>query len=94
MRAMVLEHPAAGGPPPLVARDLGDFRAGPDELLLKVVACAACRTDLQLVRGDLAPHRLPVIPGHQVVGRVAEVGRGVEGWSVGDSAGAFWLASS
>ena len=94
MRVMVLEHPAAHGPPPLVARDLDDLRAGPGELVLDVVACAACRTDLQLVRGDLASHRLPVIPGHQVVGRVAQVGNGVEDWSVGDSAGAFWLASS
>src|SRR5438093_3939440 len=91
---MVLEHPAADGPPPLLARDRDDVRAGSGELALDVIACAACRTDLQLVRGDLAAHRLPVIPGHQVVGRVAQLGDGVEGWAVGDRAGAFWLASS
>lgn len=68
--------------------------AGPGELLVAVEACAACRTDLQEVRGDLPPHRLPVIPGHQVVGRVLQVGDGVSGWSVGERAGAFWLASA
>src|SRR5438552_625922 len=91
---MVLEHPTADGPPPLAARELHDVKAGRGELALEVTACAACRTDLQLVRGDLPAHRLPVIPGHQVVGRVTGVGAGVEGWTVGDRAGAFWLASS
>jgi alcohol dehydrogenase, propanol-preferring len=91
---MVLERPAADGPPPLIAHDREDARAGSGELVLEVLACAACRTDLQLVRGDLAAHRLPVIPGHQVVGRITEVGPAVEGWAVGDLAGAFWLASS
>jgi propanol-preferring alcohol dehydrogenase len=91
---MVLERPAPDGPPPLIAEDRDDLGAGSGQLLLEVTACAACRTDLQLVRGDLAAHRLPVIPGHQVVGRVAEVGAYVDGWSTGDRAGAFWLASS
>jgi len=91
---MVLERPSPDGPPPLVAQDREELRAGPGELLLEVTACAACRTDLQLVRGDLAAHRLPVVPGHQVVGRVAEVGTDVDNWSIGDRAGAFWLASS
>src|ERR1700730_18307088 len=91
---MVLEQPAATGAPPLVSRERPDPSAGSGELVLDVIACAAFPTDLQLVRGDLAAHRLPVIPGHQVVGRVIEVGAGVKGWAVGDMAGAFWLASS
>jgi propanol-preferring alcohol dehydrogenase len=91
---MVLERPAPEGPPPLIAQDREELRPGSGELLLEVTACAACRTDLQLVRGDLAAHRLPVIPGHQVVGRVVEVGADVDGWSIGDRAGAFWLAAS
>lgn len=91
---MVLEHPAPNGPPLLSAQNREDLRPGPGELLLEVTACAACRTDLQLVRGDLATHRLPVVPGHQVVGRVMELGADVDGWSIGDRAGAFWLASS
>jgi alcohol dehydrogenase, propanol-preferring len=94
MRAMVLERPAGEGPPPVALGERTEPSPRSDELALQVIACAACRTDLQLVRGDLAAHRLPVIPGHQVVGRVTDVGRGVEGWAVGDLAGAFWLASS
>lgn len=91
---MVLERPRSDGPPPLVGQHRGDLRAGRGELLLEVTACAACRTDLQLVRGDLPAHRIPVIPGHQVVGKVLEFGADVGGWSTGDRAGAFWLASS
>ncbi len=60
-------------------------------MLLRVGACAVCRTDLQLATGDLTPRRLPIVPGHQAVGRVAAVGEGVAGWSVGDRAGAYWL---
>jgi propanol-preferring alcohol dehydrogenase len=51
-----------------------------------------CRTDLQLADGDLVAHRLPVVPGHQAVGRVIAAGDGVEGWEVGDRAGVAWLA--
>ncbi len=64
---------------------------GPGELLLRVAACAVCRTDLQLAEGDLAARRLPIVPGHQAVGRVAAIGEGVTGWSIGDRAGAYWL---
>jgi propanol-preferring alcohol dehydrogenase len=64
---------------------------GQGELLLRVEACAVCRTDLQLAEGDLAARRLPIVPGHQAVGRVAAVGKGVTGWAIGDRAGAYWL---
>jgi propanol-preferring alcohol dehydrogenase len=64
---------------------------GPGELLLRIAACAVCRTDLQLATGDLTPRRLPIVPGHQAVGRVAALGEGVTGWSIGDRAGAYWL---
>jgi propanol-preferring alcohol dehydrogenase len=94
VRAMQLQRPSAAGPPPLAGVDLAEPIAGPGELVVAVEACAACRTDLQLVRGDLPARRLPITPGHQVVGRVATVGADVEGWRVGDLAGAFWLASS
>ena len=50
-----------------------------------------CRTDLQLATGDLAARRLPIVPGHQAVGRVAAIGEGATGWSIGDRAGAYWL---
>jgi propanol-preferring alcohol dehydrogenase len=65
---------------------------GPGELVLAVHACAVCRTDLQLVEGDLAARRLPIVPGHQMVGVVEAVGAGVTDWKVGDRAGMGWLA--
>ena len=95
MRALVLERPGrlADGEP-LRLRDVAEPAAGPGEVLIRVAACGVCRTDLQLVEGDLAAHRLPTIPGHQVVGRVEAVGDGVAGWSIGDRAGVGWLAGT
>lgn len=79
---------------PLVRED-GELREpGPRELAIDVRACAICRTDLQLVTGDLRARRLPIVPGHQIVGVVAAIGRDVEGWSIGDRVGAGWLASA
>lgn len=60
--------------------------------MLRVGACAVCRTDLQLCEGDLAARTLPVVPGHQIVGRVDAIGAGVTGWALGDRAGVAWLA--
>ncbi len=95
MRALVLERPGplATGEP-LRLGDAPDPEPGRGELLLRVAACAVCRTDLQLVEGDLPAHRLPTIPGHQVVGRVEAVGPGVEGWLVGERAAVGWLAGT
>ena len=73
----------------LVERD--EPMPGPGELLLRLTACAVCRTDLQLATRDLTPRSLPIVPGHQAVGRVAALGEGVTGWSIGDRAGAYWL---
>lgn len=79
----------AEGPLRLVQRD--EPAPGRGELLLRLTACAVCRTDLQLATGDLTPRRLPIVPGHQAVGRVAAAGAGVTGWSIGDRAGVYWL---
>jgi propanol-preferring alcohol dehydrogenase len=57
-----------------------------------MAACAVCRTDLQIVEGDLRARRLPIVPGHQVVGRVLALGDRFSGWDVGDRAGVTWLA--
>jgi propanol-preferring alcohol dehydrogenase len=86
---LVRPGPVAADPLQLVQRDLPV--PNPGELLVRVTACAVCRTDLQLVEGDLSAHRLPIVPGHQAVGRVEAIGSGVEGWSIGDRAGAYWL---
>lgn len=93
MRAMRLSTPGRVDAAPLQAVEVRPEPAD-GELLLRVEACAVCRTDLQLVEGDLAARRLPVVPGHQVVG-VVEVTRGEVGsWRVGDIAGVAWLASA
>ncbi|WP_246496390.1 zinc-binding alcohol dehydrogenase family protein [Miltoncostaea marina] len=89
---MLLARPGpATGEGPLEAVELPEPAPGPGELVLAVEACAVCRTDLQLAEGDLAPRRLPVVPGHQAVGRVAAVGPDAPGWREGDRAGAYWL---
>jgi propanol-preferring alcohol dehydrogenase len=84
--------PAAAAPLQLVERAVPD--PAPDEHVLEVAACADCRTDLQLAEGGLEARRLPIVPGHQAVGRVVRVGRSVAGWGVGERAGVAWLAST
>ena len=81
--------PIARGPLRVVERPLPV--PGPGELRLRITACAVCRTDLQLVEGDLPAHRLPIVPGHQAVGVVDAVGPDAGSWSIGDRAGAYWL---
>ena len=94
MRAALLERPAPAGDGPLVVTSRPDPIPAPGELLLRVSACAVCRTDLQICEGDIEARRLPVIPGHQAVGTVEALGEGVEGWRVGDRAGVAWLAGA
>lgn len=64
---------------------------GPLEILVKVAVCGVCRTDLHLVDGELPHARYPVTPGHEIVGRVAELGAEVTNWRVGDRVGIPWL---
>jgi propanol-preferring alcohol dehydrogenase len=68
----------------------------PGEVLIDVAACAVCRTDLQIVEGDLRARRLPIVPGHQVVGRIAALGDGVDPADhvVGSRVGVAWIAST
>jgi propanol-preferring alcohol dehydrogenase len=95
MRALVLANPGPlASADPLRLRYVPEPEPGAGDLLIRVGACAVCRTDLQLVEGDLAAHRLPTIPGHQVVGRVEAFGPEVSGWSVGDRAAVGWLAAT
>jgi propanol-preferring alcohol dehydrogenase len=94
MRAMLLRRPGPIDGSPLEAAELPDPVPGPGEIALRVSACGVCRTDLQLVEGDLEARRLPIVPGHQIVGRVIAVGPEVEGWQVGDRAGVGWPAGS
>jgi propanol-preferring alcohol dehydrogenase len=94
MRGLLLESPAPIRSAPLRVVERPDPGVADDELLIEVTACGVCRTDLQLIAGDLPAHRLPIVPGHQVVGRVDAVGRSVVGWRPGDRVGAIWLAGA
>jgi propanol-preferring alcohol dehydrogenase len=91
MRALLIRRPRPALERPLDLVELADPEPAEGELVLRVAACAVCRTDLQIATGDLPPHRSPVVPGHQAVGVVVSVGPGVEGWAVGDRAGSTWL---
>jgi alcohol dehydrogenase, propanol-preferring len=94
MGAMLAWQLAAPGP--IAGRPLREARLpipepGPDELLVRVSACAVCRTDLHVAEGDLPPHRPAVVPGHEVVGAVAGAGPEVTGFAAGDRVGVAWL---
>ena len=90
MRAMVLEAPGA----PLVARDLPDPEPGPGQVRLRVRACGVCRTDLHVCDGELPGAKLPLVPGHEIVGVIDRVGPGVSGWAPGQRAGVPWLGGT
>jgi propanol-preferring alcohol dehydrogenase len=87
MRAMRLDAPMT----PLREREIPVPDPAPGQLLLKVHACAVCRTDLHLVDGELPHPKLPLVLGHQIVGRVVALGAGVDGHAVGDRVGVPWL---
>lgn len=91
MRAAIVRRPAPAAQSPLELIELPVPEPGPGELLLRLRACAVCRTDLQLAEGDLPPKRLPIVPGHQAVGEVVALGPATEGWRVGERAGIAWL---
>jgi propanol-preferring alcohol dehydrogenase len=84
---MILE--SAGRP--LVLRDWPVPQPAAGQVLIRVGVCAVCRTDLHVVDGELPDPKLPLIPGHEIVGRVEKLGTGVEGFRVGDRVGVPWL---
>ena len=87
MRAMVLETALT----PLRMRELPTPVPAAREILLEVAACGVCRTDLHVVDGELPNPKLPLIPGHEIVGRVAALGADVAGFAVGERIGVPWL---
>jgi propanol-preferring alcohol dehydrogenase len=87
MQAMVLNR--IGGP--LVLTEMPDRDPGPGEIRVKVAACGVCRTDLHVLDGELPDQPLPIIPGHEIVGRIDALGSGVEGLRVGERVGVPWL---
>src|SRR5437763_10011614 len=87
MRAMVLSAPNT----PLELRELPDPEPGPGQVLVDMHACGVCRTDLHIVDGELTEPKLPLVPGHQIVGTVEAVGDGAERYEVGRRIGVPWL---
>ena len=90
MQAMLLERPGL----PLRAARVAIPEPGPQQVLLRVSACGVCRTDLHIADGELLPHHSPLIPGHEVVGRVVACGPDVRGHVPGERVGVAWLAGS
>jgi alcohol dehydrogenase, propanol-preferring len=76
---------------PLVPATLPDPRPGPQQLLIAVRACAVCRTDLHVVDGELADPKLPLVPGHEIIGTVVDKGAAAERFAIGDRVGVPWL---
>jgi len=87
MRAQVLDRPRGA----LTQREIPQPRPGPEEVRVSVSACAVCRTDLHVLDGELTQPKLPLVLGHQIVGRVVERGEGVTSVAVGDRVGIPWL---
>lgn len=91
MRAHVLPEPADISQSPLVLEERPLPEPGPDQVRLRVHVCAACRTDLHVVEGELPQRRPRVVPGHQVVGHIDALGSQVTQFQVGDRVGVAWL---
>ncbi len=98
MRAMLLDTPAPIASHPLRLADIATPVSGLGQLVMKVTACGVCRSNLHMIEGDWVangvPAKSPIVPGHEVVGTVAEIGPGVHGFKVGDRVGVHPLWSS
>jgi alcohol dehydrogenase, propanol-preferring len=91
MKAMVLEQIGAVAADPLVSRHVPIPQPGPGEVLVEVSVCGICRTDLHVIEGELEHPKLPLIPGHQAVGIISQVGSGVTTRRIGERVGIAWL---
>ncbi|MFC1465163.1 MAG: zinc-dependent alcohol dehydrogenase family protein [Candidatus Brachytrichaceae bacterium NZ_4S206] len=96
MKAMLLDRLAhlREDEPPLRLADLPEPMPGEGEILIRITACGVCRTDLDEIEGRTAPPQLPVVLGHQVVGRVAALGQGASAFAIGDRVGVAWIHSA
>src|SRR5260221_2803348 len=87
MHAMILHQPRE----PLRALEMPEPKPGPGQVLIKIHACAVCRTDLHVVDGELPHPKLPLVPGHEIVGTVVEAGPATDRFVIGDRVGVPWL---
>ena len=90
MHAMVLDKPRT----PLVMRERPVPAPGPGEVLVEIAACGVCRTDLHVVDGELPEPKLPIVPGHEIVGRIAALGPGATHFTPGARVGITWLGAT
>ena len=91
MKAVILNQAALIEDVALDTNDVEVPQASPGEILIRVKACGLCRTDLHIIEGDLPQRKLPVIPGHQAIGVVEQLGQGASGVKPGDRVGVAWL---
>src|SRR5262245_58335766 len=91
MRAMALPRPGRGR---VELVEIDTPTPGPSEVLIKVHACGVCRTDLHVVDGELPQPKVPIVPGHEIVGRIAALGNGVTTFELGERVGVPWLGGS
>ena len=94
MKALILKRPCSIDERPLSIAEVDTPIPGPKEILLKIMTCGICHTDLHIVEGELKPKKLPIIPGHQIVGVVAAMGKRVTRFRKGDRVGVAWLNST
>src|SRR6056297_3378072 len=96
MKAMILERtgPLDKQPEPLRLVDLPDPEPASEELLLRVLACGVCHTELDEIEGRLTPPQLPVVPGHEIIGQVLAKGDAVKDFQRGDRVGVGWIFRS
>src|SRR5438552_2374713 len=87
MRAMVLERPGE----PLRLAEMPTPSPARGQVLIDIRACGVCRTDLHVIDGELPNPKLPLVPGHQIVGVVRKTGDGIERFNAGDRVGVPWL---
>ena len=87
MRAMVLESSRTR----LVLQSRATPEPGPGQILVQIRACGVCRTDLHVCDGELPHTKFPIVPGHEIIGVVAGIGAGVDGFEIGDRIGVPWL---
>jgi propanol-preferring alcohol dehydrogenase len=91
MKACILNKPAPVETRPLALTEIPKPTPSSDEVVIKISACGICRTDLHVVEGELAVKKSPVIPGHQIVGTIDEIGAGASEFKIGDRVGVAWL---
>jgi len=94
MKAMILTEPYPIEKEPLVMTDINDPIPGPEDVRVKISTCGICHTDLHVIEGELPSKKLPIIPGHEIVGVVDAIGEKVTRFREGDKVGVAWLNST